>query len=281
MKSAFISSPLSERSLRKALIAALTQRGIDVFQLENMEVGSDWQANVVSSIKRSNVVIAYIGSDGFSPNVMLEIGYAIGSGIPVLLLSDNPSRIPLDLATLPMIVTSKTDPGVVDEIVEHIAQLKPKNHGQPTTFKSAHAHLKAACENSNLLERLSRKELKELVAERFVEMGFDTKLLVEHVETGFDIMLKIPDADSVAVVVKKYITQGFLGTGDVQQVISACLDSNVQCALIITTGEFTVSALAFAASSPITMHLLTLDEFLDENQNSIIKRCSESVANTV
>ncbi|WP_417851264.1 restriction endonuclease [Thalassoglobus sp.] len=274
MTTVFLSNPRSESFVSEELAMELTVRGIHVLRIEDVKFGSDLQASILSAIKRSDAVIAHAGFRDSNANVLLEIGYAVGAGTPVILVSDGPSEIPSEIASLPVFFSRKLGSHVYDEIVEYVKRLSPRKPRGEATFDNAREHLAAAAEDTALLEQISPQQFEELVAQSFVEMGFDAELLTGINDAGIDIRLKIPGADAVAVEVKKFTSQGRLGIGEVQRLVGACFVAGARCAILLTTGGFTRSAFEFAENAPMSLHLITLDEFLSETRDSITKRCT-------
>ena len=274
MKRAFISFPRSEPWLYEDLAPELMDRGVDVFRVDDIVSGSNWQAEILSAIRRADFVIAHIGSEKHNPNVLLEIGYAIGAGKPVVLLSDGPSEIPLDISTLPVFVPRKIGYRVVDEIIDFVSKLSPRTADTPPPLASAAANLRAALERADGLEQLSPAEFEELIAGFFTELGFQTEHFTGPNDLGVDLVIRVPDIQPIAVVVKKYASQSRLGIAEVQRMVGASIVAGIESVFMITTGGFTNSAREFAHHAPLAVHLLTLAELLDETKSSITKKCT-------
>jgi hypothetical protein len=83
--------------------------------------GHDLLAKVHLLIDRAEVVIAEISSD--SPNVFYELGYAVASDKPILLLAEHKREVPTDLQGLELIRYGNSDPQMAQlesELADHL-----------------------------------------------------------------------------------------------------------------------------------------------------------------
>jgi len=254
----------------------LTARGNDVFRADELQAGSNWQASILSAIKKADVLIAVVDFPKTDANVMLEIGYAIGAGRQVILLCENPAEIPFDLSSMPALAIGHFGPWAIEEIVQRIEATASKHPHDRPTFRSAREHLRQAVIDSDCLEQISPVDFEQLIGDFFSEMGINTQILYGKNESGFDIVLHFGNRAAAAVLVKKYTSQGRLGIGDVQRLVGACFVAGMQTGLMITNTGYTTSAREFALHSPIAIHLLTLEELLSESKESLTKRCTRS-----
>lgn len=74
-------------------------------------------SQIRSAFRSVDFVIAFIGPERAVPNVILEIGIAVGMGRPVLLFAEQGAQIPFDLTGL----TIRTvDPSNVESLIEEV-----------------------------------------------------------------------------------------------------------------------------------------------------------------
>ncbi|WP_422923179.1 restriction endonuclease [Singulisphaera sp. PoT] len=251
----------------------LSSREIEVVRADELRVDANWQASILSAIKKADLLIAIMDSQKANGNVMLEIGYAIGAGRQVMLLCENPSEIPFDLSSIPAFVIRDFGPWAIEEIVHWIKASASKNKIERRIFESAREQLHQAMDDPEFLEQISPGDFERLIGEMLSEMGFDTVILYGRHESGFDIILNLPSGET-AVVVKKYTAQGRLGIGDVQRLIGSCVVASMRTGLMITNTGYTTSATELAMHSPVPIQLMTLRELLSESKDSLTRRCT-------
>lgn len=280
MKSIFISHPQTETYLIELLGHELIARGFVVSGAHNIEPGENWQSAILSGIKRSHAVIAYLGPDEPNPNVMLEIGYAIGAGKKIVLIADGPSRIPLDIASLPVFTSDKpmsisptATHRLIDEVVEYVGGLTPDDRITEQPQGSAREVLAHVVDDPSILERIAPREFEELIARFFSELGFDVELTAQNRDGGFDIVLNgVFGHRMVVVETRRYTPQARLGVNEVQRLVGAAVVARATCAILVTTGSFTRSAIDFASQAPINVELYTIEELLSVAPESITHR---------
>ncbi|MBS0204490.1 MAG: restriction endonuclease [Planctomycetes bacterium] len=270
----FIADPRFAPFLYRQLTHELQSLGITVLRTDDISPGTNWQATILSAIKRADVVVAHLRGGLTTSNVMLELGYSIGAGKHVILLAEDSSGIPLDLASVPVIVAREMGPWLVEDIVTAIQEFARKGDRRDRDYATARDHLMAALNDPDVLEQISPVAFESLVGNLLHTLALDAEMLPERSDSGFDILLRFENRITAAVVVKKYASQGRLGIADVQRLVGACVVAEIQHAFMITTGGFTSSAREFAARSPVGVHLLTLGELLQETKSSITARCT-------
>jgi nucleoside 2-deoxyribosyltransferase len=96
---AFLALPLKDEAsvaLADAISDTLKQAAFEPFRPDKVPAGQEISEAIQGALRRSAVVIADI--TGKNPNVLLEVGVAIGLGKPVLLLSQGLLEdVPFDL----------------------------------------------------------------------------------------------------------------------------------------------------------------------------------------
>jgi nucleoside 2-deoxyribosyltransferase len=75
----------------------LKQQGIEAMRPDDISTANPVVEQVQASIRRADLVVADL--TGRNPNVLFEVGMALGLNKPILLLSQSPSEdMPIDLA---------------------------------------------------------------------------------------------------------------------------------------------------------------------------------------
>jgi ubiquinone/menaquinone biosynthesis C-methylase UbiE len=108
----------------------LVPRCIVVHPLD--QAGSDVWADISNALFAADHVLAYLGSAPWNPNVMVEVGYRLATGKPLVILA--PGQLPFDLQNrrtimLPEDPTAMT-PGAIEKTVHEIVQLMTERETQ-------------------------------------------------------------------------------------------------------------------------------------------------------
>ena len=98
---------------------ALASAGVTTFRADHA-LGGNLVANLMRSIERADFVVADLSR--LNPNVMFEIGYAAGKGVPLLLIvSKDSESVPMDLAGTFYLVYNPSNMGPLSVEVRRFA----------------------------------------------------------------------------------------------------------------------------------------------------------------
>ncbi len=275
MKNVFLSGPHGSHEDLSLLSDALTAAGIEVWRPDRIlpGTGTDWSGEILSAIKRCDVFVAVLYKA--HPNVMLELGYALGGGKSVLLIRGSGGEIPFDVASLPMLTMDRFDSRSLSEAVAWITQATARPRPAAPDFHNAQDMLRRMCDDESFLDEVAPRDFEECIANVLQEKGFHTERMPARNVRGFDIELReiLPKVTAV-VEVKKQNRNSRLSVSEVQRVVGAAVTARAQCAIIVTSGRFTASARFCADDSPIRVVLLTIDELADLTRGGLTERCS-------
>lgn len=80
-------------ALRTAIREALERHGLQVFEPQHTPAPADLAYELLDALRQSEVVVADLS--GSVPEILFEVGYALSSGQPLLLLSqESPGALP-------------------------------------------------------------------------------------------------------------------------------------------------------------------------------------------
>jgi hypothetical protein len=117
---AFLALPVNEAAsadLSGQISAALSEQGIEPIAATDMNTDGVLSDQVHSAIRRAEFVVADL--TGANPNVLFEVGLALGLSKPVLLLSQAPAtEMPFDLRTQQVAMYRPDDLTAVRRYVE-------------------------------------------------------------------------------------------------------------------------------------------------------------------
>lgn len=268
MRSIFISYSRSDAEKARLVADTLLTEGLSVSRPDKLVPGSDWQAEILSAIRQCSVFVALI--DEPTPNVMLELGYALGVSKPVLLIGSPEAQIPLDVASLPMARLDQSDIGSLFAIVEQLRNKSSANAAPKPELLGVRDQLKRMLEDADYLEQVSWREFESLVLAFLRELGFDAVQMPATHDGGYDILAKDPQTSFKAMVeVKKYTKSSMLGVSIVHQLLGALSISDASCAILVNTSGFSESARSMAKKAPRRIILLTLEDLVASTRETI------------
>lgn len=275
MKNVFLSGPHGSHEDLSLLANALAAEGIEVWRPDRIlpGTGTDWSGEILSAIKRCDVFVAVLYKA--HPNVMFELGYAMGGGKTVLLIRGSGGEIPFDVASLPALTIDRFDSRSISEAVAWIKQATVRSRRAVPDFQNAQEMLRRMCVDESFLDEVEPRAFEECIAKVLEEKGFHAEPMSARNDRGFDVEIRDFRPDVTAVVeVKKRNRNSRLSVSEVQRVVGAAVTARAQCAIIVTSGGFTASARFFAEESPIRVTLLTIDELADMTRDGLTRRCT-------
>jgi hypothetical protein len=275
MKTVFLSGPDGAFEDLSLLADALDVEGIEVWRPDRLlpGTGADLTEEILSAIKRCDVFVALIYKA--HPNVMYELGYALGAGKSVLLIKGSGGEIPFDVATLPALSIDRFDSRSISEAVQWIKQATVRSRPAVPGFQNAQAMLRRMCEDESFLDGVEPRAFERCIANVLQEKGFDAVLTAGPNDRGIDVEIRdfLPNQTAV-VQVKKLNRNSRLSVSEVQRVVDSAVSVRAGRAIIVTSGGFTASAKYFAEESPIRVVLLTIDELADLTRDGLTRRCA-------
>jgi Restriction endonuclease/TIR domain len=268
----FISYSLADRELREVLANTLHTQALEVWQPRDSTGNGDLQAELLTAIKRCDVLIAIIGKS--SPNVMFELGCAMGSGKTVLLVRLRNSELPLDLTTLPTITVDPMDFRSIAEIVDWVTRATIRSRPHDLMQGDTREILRRLLSDPTLLDEMEQRQFEECVTNHLIRLGMPGTLFHLSQDGGFDVDVRdFAGHRKTIVEVKKLNQNSRISVDEVQRFLGIANVHGASCAIIVTSGQFTSSAYYFAGSLPVRIVLLTLNEIVDATLESLALRC--------
>ena len=93
-----------------ALQRALEQNEVEWQWAQNLPGGTSLMESISAAINSADFLVGVFSEDSVSPNVALDVGYALGRGVPVILLTTGAFAVPFDLASFRHLRTDLRDP---------------------------------------------------------------------------------------------------------------------------------------------------------------------------
>lgn len=274
MKKVFLSHARRDSDLYFMLAHALEDEGVSLFRADTLHAGDEWRSEILAAIRGADVFIAAM--DDLNPNVLLELGYALGAGKNVLLLRSAGTKIPFDVAAFPVKTIDRFDMTTAGEIAEWVRSVTVRDR-PARDYRNARALFEAILNDPELLDSIPPRDFESQMADFFGDLGFSAELLGARNEQGFDIFLTDNSSElRIVVEVKKQNRNSRVSVSDVQRIVGAAVVASAPAAIIVTSGGFTSSAHYFSDTSPLPVLLIPLEELLTLSKESIIIRCTRS-----
>jgi restriction system protein len=267
MKSVFISYAHSNSAVAKQLSMLLNREHVFTVGPEQLGVGPSCNAHVFSLIRRSSLFVALM--DDPSPNVMFELGYALGASKQVLLMASPETPIPFDIGSLPVARYDNYDIRSAYEVADRFLSMLIERPSVALSSGSGRQRLHYLLDNPDRLEEISPQEFESIVYEFFMELGFQMEGSTSSNEGGYDMRIRdIENGVDTIVEVKKYTRNGKIGVSSVHELIGRTVVSKAASAILIATGDFSASARSMAGKSPCPIKLLNLQQLLAISRES-------------
>jgi hypothetical protein len=103
--------------LKEALGQVLSAPGVRVIHPDHLSLGMPLVASLDALVAEADVVVA--DTTRANPNVLYELGVAVGLGLPVVLLAEEQAELPVALASQ-VVIRYDTDRGVVGQVRDQI-----------------------------------------------------------------------------------------------------------------------------------------------------------------
>lgn len=192
IKTCVISAPLETdtRLIRDALI----QRDIRVLDFGELSTGSSWQASIIATITRADLVIGVL-THRDSANTMFELGVAVGHGKPLLIFA--PAKgdlLPSNLAGFQVVRTGLRNREAIDFALDQI-MASPSGPTRADNPRSASFSTRTV-ESKSYRPRLAQilhdrngRELESLVAQLLRESGAEVVAEADARDGGVDLVV--------------------------------------------------------------------------------------------
>ncbi|GJM22516.1 MAG: hypothetical protein DHS20C15_24310 [Planctomycetota bacterium] len=257
----FISTPLSttfERAITDALEEHL--RTLNATTVRGSQETSN--SNARKSLDDCDIVITVLSQP--SMNSAYEIGYAVASNKPALLLVRRGFKLPLLLSG---VLYHEIDPdqhdirvqvsAAVTQITKHLrfSVRSVSAFSYSEEAKRFRQHLASRPRG----ERWTNTVLEQLATEVFQEMGYRIRR-APALDAGYDFVAIDPQGLESVVEVKHRPSGTPISLVDVRQLSSTAKDLGVRRAILSSTGSITDAAIRAAAAASPTVELWPLFE---------------------
>jgi hypothetical protein len=241
MKKVYISTPLHnyKNNFFDLLIKDLHDASIDTVLPFELNVDGKYY-DLEHILKSCDHFIADLTE--INCNVLYETGLAQGLGIPIILIANSFQDIPSPLANH-MYYTKNEFEKIVKVIHDEVRQ---KQEIVNSNLKLV-TILKAYHKNSQELNKISNREFELKIFDLCKLKGWEPELNKKYFNREFDIFLNNYEKSSALIECKKFSFNKKVALNNVIEFLSELELTKVDNGFIITTSEFTQSAINFVS----------------------------------
>lgn len=269
MKQVFISYAYRDEQSRASVaflrehLPAFGAEPVDIFMNEMLAIGDDWRSSLTEAINRCSIFICFASE--MNPNVMFELGYALGKNKQIILIGDSKS-IPADLQHMAYISKDSHPYDVLAQVQKCLS-----THDERIPFLGLDPHsprhnICTLVDRPDLLDSLEGRELEELIKHWFLMKNYTVDAFDETRDCGFDFMVSPFRGERAAVEVKKYRTTSRVPVSVIRQLLGAMVVGHIPIGIIVSSAPFTESAFFFAKEINPTVLLWTLEDLVRMNE---------------
>lgn len=268
MKRVFISYPFQDRQAQafahflREHLPSIGAEPIDILMDDSIPSSEDWRSSLTEAINRCAIFICFASEA--NPNVMFELGYALGKNKQIILVGDSRS-IPSDLQQMIYVSKDAHPYDILVQIQKYLSTYEERRPYLGLDPRSPKPSLEALIARPDLLDSLEGREFEELVRKWFLTKGFRIRDQEFSRDYGFDFLVNPFRGENAAVEVKKYRTTSRVPVAIVRQLLGAMVAERIPVGIVISSAPYTESAIFFAKEIKPTVLLWTLDDLVKMN----------------
>ncbi|TYQ15202.1 UNVERIFIED_CONTAM: restriction system protein [Acetivibrio alkalicellulosi] len=215
---------------------------INVITIEDFyQCNSNLFQSVTDIIDGCSIFICFM--DRENPNIMFELGYALGKNKKIILVSDY-NDIPYDLKQLTFIRKSND----ISEILLSIEESLDYTRNYYDNMLSRYDYkqiLYRSIEEPSFLDNIEAIEFENIVYMWLNDNGLNVQRPMHNRDLGCDFILYTESGRKIAIEVKKYRHTSKLSISVLRQLIGIMAVEHFDAGIIINTGQYTNSILHY------------------------------------
>lgn len=273
MRSVFISYSYAD-ILARNIVEGLKKSTIDNLTILTTDQGIGGynpETQLFDSIKKCDYFICIF--DNYNPNVMLELGYALGRNKDIILVGDY-NEIPFDLRNFDFIKRNENISDVLMELNKRMysSEILPK---EVICYKEYRENILRALNEQEFLDSLSYKDFEELIYEYLKAQNLPVDYQPVSRDRGYDFLLPTMNC---LIEIKKFSKNNKISLSVIRALLGTMVENNMSKGIIISSSGFTQSAINFVQNLEREIVLLSLRDLLkiDGNFVSILTRRYEN-----
>lgn len=260
MNTIFISysyNDITARNIVSKISKILNDFQIKIYSNDEFS-NQDVRHNLTDKIDKCNLFICIF--DSHNSNIMFELGYALGKNKKLMLIGDY-NEIPYELKDFKFIAKSDNTNEILAEINGNLS-LDTGYDKNVICYSEYLESIKRALIDQDFLDNMSYQDFEKVIYEYLKAQEIDVELPAMVRDCGYDF--KISDLSCI-VEVKKYKKNSKISLSAIRTLLGAMIEEQVDKGILISSSEYTMSALSFIQSLNQKIVLLTLQDLLTLN----------------
>lgn len=259
----------------RELISSIKRRLEEQRQFElvdPLEFSADYEfaSQIGLHIKRASIVVAFLTNP--TPNVLYEVGMAVGAGKTILIAGHDLESLPTELQRMPFVPVSGNVELDTTAVLESLHEFQVEDQRPVLTTGTSNDLLRTYFSDPEYFDSIPAREFEELVIDWLQNSGFDVNRPQQPIQYGIDVVLRSRrDNSTIVAEMKKFNRQSRVSIKDVMALFGAATLYRADKAVLITSSSFTVAALKMAKNSEQPrLYLLTTEDLLGAVDPSLL-----------
>lgn len=264
MSSVFISYSYSD-ILAKNIVDALkkvTFENLIILTPDQGNLGQNLEIQLLESIRKCDYFICVF--DSFNPNVMLELGYALGKNKSIILVGEQ-SEIPYDFRNFDYIKRTENISEILMELNKRL-YFGITSQREVICYGEYKENIIRALKEPEFLDNLSNRDFEEMINEYLIAQNLTIEYQPANRDRGYDFFVPML---SCVIEVKKYGKNSKISLSTIRSLLGTMMEINASKGIIISSSDFTQSAINFVQSLEQEIVLLSLNDLLEIDGNFI------------
>lgn len=267
MNSIFMSYSFNDAFAGKLMVAMKNLLPDNFILLDYSQESWGQNVGLLEFIKKCDYFICVF--DCNNPNVMLELGYAMGKNKNIILIAEH-NDIPYDLKNFEYIKRSDNINEIVMELNKRL-YLNPPVLKEMICYSEYKENIMRAIEDKEFLDNMNYRDFEKIIYEYLKAQNIPVIYKGQAKDMGYDF--HIPKLNCV-VEVKKFNKNVKISLAVIRALIGTMIENDADRGIIISSTEFTKSAINFVQNLQQHIVLLSLQDLirLDGNFETLLKQ---------
>jgi hypothetical protein len=252
----------ADSDLVRAFRETSERAGLEVIGTDDAGiVPSDLVSSRHDAIARCQTFIALL--DRLNPNIMLELGFALGAGKNVVVAAAPNVTLPSDLTAIPYVQLTANVGEIISSLRRELARTQERSRETVGIEAVTADVVRQLAHDPSRLAALSAKQFEEVVATIMSRFGYEVHLATNGLDGGCDLIARsLNPPTKILVEAKRYAPQRLVSVEHVLRLAGVTDAANASGGLLVTTSGFTSSARKFAEVTRPPIRLMTAEELL-------------------
>ena len=206
---------------------------------------TDLASSMQNLINNCDLLIAFLTEA--NNNIIFELGYALGKGKKVLIVSDETVTMPEALENVSYI-RSKYNDKLIYDIINYISSIKfSQQHDKIENFSDFKSLIESDRYDPSALDQIEPMKFEDFIYEWFDTQCVNIFRNENREDVGYDFLLtNYHNYKKTLVEVKKYNSNSKVSVGKIQQFLGAIYFNEADSGIFISSSGYTKSAINFA-----------------------------------